>query len=66
MMTTHDPESDAFYARFAPEDTRVVESNEVAPGVTVDLDEHGQLVGIEVLSVSLRERGVYGGKMVAA
>jgi uncharacterized protein YuzE len=60
MRTTYDPEADAFHARFVPDSTMVAETQEVAPGVTVDLDAAGNLVGIEVLSVTLRAAGRYG------
>ena len=60
MKTTYDPEADAFYARFAPEEVPVVQTVEAAPGVMLDLDGDGQLIGVEVLSVRLRGHGLYG------
>ena len=54
MQMTYDPEADAFYARFAAAGTAIADTREVAPGVHIDLDEHGALVGIEVLDVSPR------------
>jgi uncharacterized protein YuzE len=60
MKTSYDPEADAFYARFAADDIGVAETREVAPGVMLDLDQAGQLVGIEVLSVAARGTGAYG------
>lgn len=66
MRTSYDPEADAFYARFAPEGTAIVDTTEVAPGVMIDLDALGQMVGIEVLSVRVRSAGAYGGKPVLA
>ena len=54
MHTTYDPDADAFYARFAPEPTKVAETKEVAPGVMIDLDAAGHLVGVEVLSAKAR------------
>ncbi len=59
MRTSYDPQADAFYARFAPDGTAVAETTEVAPGVMIDLDEGGQMIGIEVLSVTLRSSGTY-------
>ena len=56
MRTSHDPEADAFYARFAPEGVAVEGTDEVAPGVMIDFDADGDVVGIEVLNVSLRGR----------
>lgn len=61
MRTSYDPEADAFYARFAPEGTAVANTTEVTPGVMIDLDASGQMVGIEVLSVRARSSGMYKG-----
>ncbi len=66
MNTSYDPKADAFYARFAPEGTEVADTREAAPGVFLDVDAHGQLVGIEVLSVRARDGGVYGGTLESA
>ncbi len=60
MKTSYDPQADAYYARFVPDETAIAETIEVAPGVMLDIDEAGQMVGIEVLSVSLRAAGAYG------
>jgi uncharacterized protein YuzE len=51
MRTSYHPVSDAFYARFAADDASVAETRETAPGVYLDLDADGQLVGVEVLGV---------------
>ena len=56
MRTSYDPEADAFYARFAPEGVAIDSTREVAPGVMVDFDAEGDVVGIEVLHVSRRGR----------
>jgi uncharacterized protein YuzE len=54
MMKMHyDPEADAFAVKFAPTGA-YVESEEVAPGVTLDFDADGQVIGIEVLDVRKR------------
>jgi uncharacterized protein YuzE len=67
MRTSYDPEADAFYARFAPDGTAIAGTQEVAPGVMIDLDESGQMVGIEVLGVRVRGSGTYGrGSVLAA
>jgi len=66
MRTSCDPEADAFYARFAPESTEIAETREAAPGVMLDLDASGNLVGVEVLSVRLRDRGSYHATAQAA
>lgn len=60
MRTSYDPEADAFYARFAPEGVEIEATQEVAPGVMIDLDANGDLVGVEVLSVRSRAMGAYG------
>lgn len=66
MRTSYDPEADAFYARFAPDSAQITETREVAPGVMLDLDATGNLVGVEVISVRLRANGTYGGSAKAA
>ena len=67
MRTSYDPEADVYYARFVPEGTPVAETIEAVDGVLIDLDEAGQMIGIEVLSVRLRASGTYGqAKRVAA
>jgi uncharacterized protein YuzE len=47
-----DKEADALYLR--PDDSRIVESEEVSPGVVLDYNESNQVVGIEVLNLSKR------------
>ncbi len=59
LRTSYDPEADAFYARFAPEGTAIANATEVAPGVMIDLDAAGQMVGIEVLSIRVRGSAEY-------
>ena len=59
MRTSFDPEADAFYARFAADDVAIVHTQEVAPGLMLDLDATGNLVGVEVLSISARSSGTY-------
>ena len=48
----YDRVGDTLYIRF--KDDRVVESDEVAPGVIIDYNERGEVVGIEVLEFSRR------------
>ncbi len=48
---TYDPEVDAISVRFAPEGARYVESEEVAPGVVLDYDTDGRVIGVELLYV---------------
>jgi uncharacterized protein YuzE len=43
----YDRATDAAYLRFSAE--MVMESEEVAPGIVLDYDENGRIVGMEVL-----------------
>lgn len=54
MRTSYDPEVDAMFIWFGPEGVKSVETEEVAPGVMLDFDEKGEVIGIEVLAVSKR------------
>ena len=54
MRTSYDPEVDAMFIWFGPDGVKSAETEEVAPGVMLDFDEDGQVVGIEVLYVSKR------------
>jgi len=47
-----DREADAIYLRLA--DGKIVESEQVAPGIIVDFDNQERVVGLEVLNVSKR------------
>lgn len=53
IRTSYDPDADAFMVRFAPKGA-YAESQEVAPGLILDFDAKGQVIGVEVLDV--RER----------
>jgi uncharacterized protein YuzE len=53
FKTTYDPTVDAFAVYFGQKGA-TVESAEVAPGVTLDFDANGQVIGIEVLNVQQR------------
>lgn len=44
----YDAQTNAAYLRFSGE--AVVESEEVAPGVVLDYDAEGRIIGMEVLS----------------
>lgn len=52
MRIEYDPEADALYIRFREADP--VDNIDIEDGLTVDLDERRQLIGIEILSVSRR------------
>jgi uncharacterized protein YuzE len=52
MRIEVDKKSDALYFRL--HEQKIVESEEVQPGVILDYDETNQVVGVEFLSVSKR------------
>ncbi len=52
MRLKVDKESDALYFRL--DESAIVESEEVQPGVILDFDAQGQVVGIEFLNLSSR------------
>jgi uncharacterized protein YuzE len=52
MRLKVDRESDALYLRL--DESAVLESEEVQPGVILDFDADGKLVGIEILNLSAR------------
>jgi uncharacterized protein YuzE len=43
---------DALYFRLDDDD--IIESEEVEPGIILDFDENGRVIGIEILSLSTR------------
>ena len=47
-----DKEADALYLRL--DDSKIIESEEVSPGVVLDFNEDNQVVGIELLHLSRR------------
>ena len=52
MKLKVDREADAVYLRLA--DGKIVESEQVAPGIIVDFDSQERVVGLEILNVSKR------------
>ena len=52
MRITYDPEADALYIKLREATPR--ESMDIEEGVTVDLDNEGHVIGIEVLDASKR------------
>lgn len=52
MRVHFDEQADAVYVRL--DDSRIVESKEVQPGVVLDLDSSHQVVGVEILGVKKR------------
>jgi uncharacterized protein YuzE len=49
VKVTFNEESDALYVRL--DQTPIVESEEIRPGVILDYDEKDQVVGVELLGV---------------
>ncbi len=47
-----DKEADALYLRL--DNSRIIESEEVSPGVVLDFNERNKVVGIEMLNLSKR------------
>ena len=47
-----DKDADALYLRL--DDSKIIESEEVSPGVVLDFNEDNQVVGIEMLRLSKR------------
>lgn len=52
MKLSIDKEADALYLRL--DESTIVESEEVAPGIVLDYNEAEQVVGIEMLNLSKR------------
>lgn len=52
MKIKIDKESDVLYFRL--NDAEIVESEEVQPGIILDFDVTGRVIGIEILSLSTR------------
>ena len=52
MKVRIDKEDDALY--FELDDTEILESEEVQPGIILDFDQDGRLVGREILDLSTR------------
>ena len=52
MRLKVDKENDALYFRL--DESTIVESEEVVPGVIIDFDRDGRVVGVEILALSTR------------
>lgn len=52
MRLKVDRENDALYFRL--DESAIVESEEVQPGIVLDFDAQGRMVGIEILHLSSR------------
>ena len=54
IRTSYDPEADAMFVWFGPEGVKSAGTEEVSPGIMLDFDSEGRVIGIEVLDVSER------------
>jgi uncharacterized protein YuzE len=52
MKLHFDEKADAIYLRL--DDSKIIDSEEVSPGIVLDFNEHNQVVGIEILKVKDR------------
>ena len=52
MKVRFDEKADALYMRL--DDSKILESEEVQPGIVLDFNERNQVVGIEILRVKER------------
>ena len=61
MTLKVDPEADALYLGL--DDSRIIESEEVAPGVELDFNEQDHVVGVEILGISKRAPSLNPGEL---
>ncbi|MGH8070028.1 MAG: DUF2283 domain-containing protein [Candidatus Entotheonellia bacterium] len=52
MKLHFDEKAEAIYPRL--DDTKIIDSEEVSPGIVLDFNEHKQVVGIDILKVKDR------------
>lgn len=52
MILKIDKKADALYLRL--DDSKILESEEVSPGVVLDYNEQNQVIGVEILQLSKR------------
>lgn len=52
MRLKVDKENDALYLRL--DEAEIVESEEIRPGVILDFDKDNNVIGVEILSLSIR------------
>jgi len=48
---SYDPQADAIGIYFAPDGAEYADSEEVAPGIVLDYDRDGRVIGVELLYV---------------
>ncbi len=56
MKIKIDEKADALYLRI--DDSEIIESEEVTPGVIIDFNENNQVVGVEILKLSKRSSSI--------
>ena len=56
MKLKIDSEADALY--LVLDDSKIIESQEVSPGIVLDINEDDQIVGVELLNLSRRSPNV--------
>ena len=56
MRIHYDPKADAAYIRLAEKE--VTDSDEVAPGIVLDYDSQGNVIGIEILDAAQFGRNI--------
>lgn len=52
MKLKVDEKADALYLRL--DETKIIESEEVSPGIVLDFNEKNEVVGVEILGLSKR------------
>jgi len=57
-----DQEADALYLRL--DESKIIESEEVSPGVVLDFNADNQVVGVEILHLSRRSSHLEASKLV--
>jgi uncharacterized protein YuzE len=57
-----DQEADALYLRL--DESKIIESEEVSPGVVLDFNAENQVVGVEILHLSRRAPKIEAGKLI--
>ena len=55
IRTSYDPEADAMFVWFGPEGVKSAGTEEVSPGIMLDFDNEGRVIGLEVLDVRADE-----------
>ncbi|MEW6236415.1 MAG: DUF2283 domain-containing protein [Candidatus Omnitrophota bacterium] len=56
MRLTIDEKTDALYFRI--DESKIIDSEEVSPGIILDFNEQNEVVGVEILHLSKRSSAV--------